>query len=61
MTENFDYNTMRRDFVRGILSSDILGHMLLAHVITDKYVHAVSSWRDLHVTQYDDGGGDDHD
>ncbi|KAJ2798316.1 translation initiation factor eIF-2B epsilon subunit, GEF [Coemansia guatemalensis] len=32
-TENFDYHTMRRDFIHGILESDILGKTIYAHVL----------------------------
>ncbi|KAJ2814703.1 translation initiation factor eIF-2B epsilon subunit, GEF, partial [Coemansia erecta] len=32
-TENFDYHIMRRDFIHGILESDILGKTIYAHVL----------------------------
>lgn len=41
--ENFDYDDMRVDFVRGILTSDILGKTIYTHVIKDKYASRVQS------------------
>lgn len=32
-TENFDYDDLRRDFVKGVLTSDILGMRLAIHVL----------------------------
>ncbi|KAJ1996410.1 translation initiation factor eIF-2B epsilon subunit, GEF [Coemansia spiralis] len=32
-TENFDYQTMRRDFIHGILASDLLSSSIYAHVL----------------------------
>ncbi|KAJ2302985.1 translation initiation factor eIF-2B epsilon subunit, GEF [Coemansia sp. RSA 2706] len=32
-TENFDYHLMRRDFIHGILESDILGKTIYAHIL----------------------------
>ncbi|KAK9475329.1 nucleotide-diphospho-sugar transferase [Dipodascopsis tothii] len=42
-TENFDYNHIRKDFVHGILTSDLLGKTIFAHVITDNYAARVRS------------------
>ncbi|KAK9467784.1 nucleotide-diphospho-sugar transferase [Lipomyces arxii] len=42
-TENFDYNHIRKDFVRGILTSDLLGKTIFAHVVTDHYAARVRS------------------
>ncbi|KAK9479503.1 nucleotide-diphospho-sugar transferase [Lipomyces japonicus] len=42
-TENFDYNHIRKDFVRGILTSDLLGKTIFAHVINDHYAARVRS------------------
>lgn len=52
MTENFDYRTLRGDLIRGVLTSDVLGHHILAHVECNKYVAPVCSWRDLHIATY---------
>lgn len=42
-TENFDYQDMRKDFVRGILQSDILGKTIYCHVLTDQYAARAKS------------------
>jgi translation initiation factor eIF-2B subunit epsilon len=42
-TENFDYQDMRRDFVRGILTSDLLGKTIHTFVIDDEYAARVRS------------------
>lgn len=42
-TENFDYNHIRKDFVHGILTSDLLGKTIFAHVVTDHYAARVRS------------------
>ncbi|KAJ3068743.1 hypothetical protein HK102_007097, partial [Quaeritorhiza haematococci] len=36
-TENFDYQDIRKDFLRGILESDLLGKTIYCHVLTDEY------------------------
>ncbi len=41
-TENFDYQDIRRDFVRGVLESDLLGKNIYAHILTDKYAARVT-------------------
>ncbi|KAK9768397.1 translation initiation factor eIF-2B epsilon subunit, GEF [Basidiobolus ranarum] len=40
-TENFDYQTMRKDFVHGILTSDILGKTIYCNIIQDEYAARV--------------------
>lgn len=42
--ENFDYQTLRSDFVKGVLSSDILGKHVYAY-ITDEHASRVESWQ----------------
>lgn len=42
--ENFDYQYLRKDFVKGILSSDILKKTIYAY-ITDDYAARVESWQ----------------
>lgn len=42
-TENFDYQEMRRDFLPGVLTSDILGVRVATHVIADEYASRVRS------------------
>lgn len=42
--ENFDYQYLRKDFVKGILSSDILKKTIYAY-ITDSYAARVESWQ----------------
>lgn len=42
-TENFDYSTLRSDFVKNILTSEILGKKIYAHIVTDAYAARVRS------------------
>ncbi|CAI4038083.1 hypothetical protein SMKI_04G4230 [Saccharomyces mikatae IFO 1815] len=42
--ENFDYQSLRTDFVKGVISSDILGKHIYAYV-TDEYAVRVESWQ----------------
>lgn len=43
MTENFDYQDLRKDFLRGILDSDILksSHRVSCHIVYDGYASRV--------------------
>ena len=42
-TENFDYQEMRKDFLRGVLTSDILGVRVSTHILTNEYASRVRS------------------
>ncbi|ANB13411.1 Gcd6p [Sugiyamaella lignohabitans] len=42
-TENFDYDNIRSDFVRGILTSDLLGKTIYAHIVSQGYAARVQS------------------
>ncbi|KAJ3043558.1 hypothetical protein HDV00_004658 [Rhizophlyctis rosea] len=42
-TENFDYQDMRKDFVRGILESDLLGKTIYTHILDAHYAARVST------------------
>ncbi|KAL7748509.1 translation initiation factor eIF-2B epsilon subunit, GEF [Sorochytrium milnesiophthora] len=42
-SENFDYQDIRRDFVKGILESDLLGKTIYGHIIQAEYAARVSS------------------
>jgi len=44
--EEFDYQDLRRDFVKGLLGSDVYGHKLHAHVTQNEYAARVA---DLHT------------
>lgn len=44
-TENFDYQDMRRDFVRGVLTSDILGYRISTHILREEYAARVRTPR----------------
>ncbi|TDL27353.1 nucleotide-diphospho-sugar transferase [Rickenella mellea] len=39
--DNFDYLDIRRDFVHGVLTSDLLGKSIFAHVVTSGYAARV--------------------
>ena len=42
-TENFDYQDLRKDFVKGILTSDLYGKSIHVHIIESEYAASVSS------------------
>ncbi|KAJ3197043.1 hypothetical protein HK101_006506 [Irineochytrium annulatum] len=42
-TENFDYQDLRTDFVRGILTLNVLGKQFHCHIVSDKYAVRVRS------------------
>ncbi|KAJ3387866.1 hypothetical protein HDU92_001754 [Lobulomyces angularis] len=42
-TENFDYQDIRKDFVKGILESEILTKTFYAHILTGEYAARVRS------------------
>lgn len=44
-TENFDYNDIRKDFVKGILTSELLGKTIYTHIIGDQYSARVESYQ----------------
>ena len=44
-TENFDYNSIRTDFVKGILTSDILGKTIYTHILEKNYSARVESYQ----------------
>ncbi|KAJ3113728.1 hypothetical protein HDU96_003022 [Phlyctochytrium bullatum] len=44
-TENFDYQEIRKHFVKGILESDILGKKIFCHLIEDRYAARVRNTR----------------
>lgn len=43
--ENFDYQTLRSDFVRGVLGSDLLKKHIFAYKTIDDYSARVESWQ----------------
>ncbi|EPZ36295.1 MIF4-like, type 1/2/3 domain-containing protein [Rozella allomycis CSF55] len=45
LTENFDYGDIRKDFVRGVLHSEILGHSIAIHIAEEGYATRVRSSR----------------
>jgi translation initiation factor eIF-2B subunit epsilon len=40
-TENFDYEHLRTDFVRGVLTSDLLSKSIYCHIVQSGYVARV--------------------
>lgn len=43
--ENFDYQLLRTDFVRGVLSSDLLKKSIYAYITKEDYAARVESWQ----------------
>ncbi|KAJ9050658.1 translation initiation factor eIF-2B epsilon subunit, GEF [Entomophthora muscae] len=41
-TENFDYQHIRKDFVQGVLTSDLLGKSIHCHILDDAYAARAS-------------------
>lgn len=50
--DNFDYQSLRTDFVRGVISSDILGKNIYAY-ITGDYATRVESWQSYDTISQD--------
>ncbi|CAO3623356.1 unnamed protein product [Cunninghamella echinulata] len=44
-TENFDWQRLRRDFVHGILTSDILGKTIYTHPVSEAYIAHIQNER----------------
>lgn len=44
-TENFDYNDIRTDFVKGIVTSELLGKTIYTHIIDKQYSARVESYQ----------------
>ncbi|RKP23509.1 nucleotide-diphospho-sugar transferase, partial [Syncephalis pseudoplumigaleata] len=44
-TENFDYQDMRRDFVHGVLTSDLLDKTIYAHILDHAYAARATGLR----------------
>lgn len=44
-TENFDYESLRDDFVNGILTSDLLGKTIYGHILDEGYAARVESFK----------------
>ncbi len=47
-TENFDYHDLRRDFLNGVLTSELLGKKVAVHLVGDengRYVDTVKDTR----------------
>lgn len=52
-TENFDYQNMRTDFIRGILGSEILGKTIFCHILVDSYATSVTTQSMFHTVSMD--------
>lgn len=50
--DNFDYQDLRQDFIRGVLTDDILGNKIFAHVISGEYAARVRDLRTYHAVRY---------
>ena len=44
-TDNFDYQDLRDDFLRGIVTSEILGNVIHTHVIKNEYAARMKDLR----------------
>ena len=51
-TENFDYQDMRKHFVKGTLESDVLGKKILSYTISDQYAARVGSLPAYDIVRY---------
>lgn len=43
-SDNFDYQDISNDFVKGVLGSEILGNRLHVHIVTDEYAARIKDW-----------------
>lgn len=51
--ENFDYQSLRHDFVRGVLSSDLVKKTMYTYVTAEDYVARVNSWQTYDAVSQD--------
>lgn len=51
-TENFDYQDVRKDFLSGILESELLGKTVYTHIIDEGYAAHVSTLRMYHSVRF---------
>ncbi|EFJ34609.1 hypothetical protein SELMODRAFT_166978 [Selaginella moellendorffii] len=52
-TDNFDYQQMRRDFVRGLLSDEIMGNKVYTYEIFEDYATRIDNFRAYDVVSKD--------
>ncbi|KAG5518139.1 hypothetical protein PMAC_003325 [Pneumocystis sp. 'macacae'] len=52
-TENFDYQEIRRDFVHGILTSDLLGKTIYCYIAEDNYAACIQSFQSYSIITRD--------
>ncbi|KAJ8325720.1 translation initiation factor eIF-2B epsilon subunit, GEF [Batrachochytrium dendrobatidis] len=52
-TENFDYQDIRKDFLKGILESDLLGKTIFCHLSSTGYAARVSTPQMYHSVSHD--------
>ncbi len=51
-TENFDYQDIRKDFLTGILESELLGKTVYAHILHEGYAAHVSTQQMYHAVRF---------
>lgn len=52
-TENFDYHDIREDFVKGILTSELLGKTIYTHILNEQYSARVESYQTYGAVSHD--------
>ncbi|CAM6040484.1 unnamed protein product [Sphagnum compactum] len=52
-TDNFDYQQLRRDFVKGLLSDEIMGNKIFTYEISNEYAARVDNLRAYDVVSQD--------
>ena len=52
-TENFDYEDLRRDFVNGVLTSDLLSKNIYCYIANSGYGGNITSFEEYWRVRYD--------
>ncbi|WMV11845.1 hypothetical protein MTR67_005230 [Solanum verrucosum] len=52
-TDNFDYQHLRHDFVKGLLVDDIMGYKIYTHEIHSSYAARIDNYRSYHTISKD--------
>eukprot|EP00252_Welwitschia_mirabilis_P016124 TRINITY_DN3563_c0_g2_i1.p1 TRINITY_DN3563_c0_g2~~TRINITY_DN3563_c0_g2_i1.p1 ORF type:complete len:742 (-),score=186.19 TRINITY_DN3563_c0_g2_i1:165-2390(-) len=52
-TDNFDYQQLRRDFVKGLLSDEVMGYKIFTYEISSEYAARIDNFRSYDVVSKD--------
>lgn len=52
-TDNFDYQQLRRDFVKGLLSDEVMGYKIFTYAIHSEYAARIDTFRSYDAVSKD--------